>query len=72
MKTLTAAVATYTSISLILRILVGLAVGVVLALVLLRRAAEHLEAHAAEFPGYDPDNNILKRCTTDGNLIQTH
>ena len=39
---------------------------------LLRRAAEHLEAHAAEFPGYDPDNNILKRCTTDGNLIQTH
>ena len=39
---------------------------------LLCRAAEHLEAHAAEFPGYDPDNNILKRCTTDGNLIQTH
>ena len=38
---------------------------------LLRRAAEHLEAHAAEFPGYDPDNNILKRCTIDGNLIQT-
>ena len=38
---------------------------------LLRRAAEHLEAHAAEFPEYDPDNNILKRCTTDGNLIQT-
>ena len=38
---------------------------------LLRRAAEHLEAHAAKFPEYDPDNNILKRCTTDGNLIQT-
>ena len=38
---------------------------------LLRRAAEHLEAHAAEFPEYDSDNNILKRCTTDGNLIQT-
>ena len=38
---------------------------------LLRRAAEHLEAHAAEFPEYDPDNNILKRCTIDGNLIQT-
>ena len=38
---------------------------------LLRRAAEYLEAHAAEFPEYDPDNNILKRCTTDGNLIQT-
>lgn len=32
---------------------------------------EYLEAHAAEFPEYDPDNNILKRCTTDGNLIQT-
>lgn len=37
---------------------------------LLRRAAEHLEAHPAEFPEYDPEANILKRCTTDGNLVQ--
>ena len=38
---------------------------------LLRRAAEHLETHAAEFPEYDPHENILNRCTTDGNFVQT-
>ena len=38
---------------------------------LLRRAAEHLETHAAEFPEYDPHKNILNRCTTDGNFVQT-
>lgn len=38
---------------------------------LLRRAAGHLETHAAEFPEYDPHENILNRCTTDGNFVQT-
>lgn len=38
---------------------------------LLRRAAAHLEANAAEFPEYDPRENILNRCTTDGNFVQT-
>ena len=38
---------------------------------LLRRAAEHLETHSAEFPEYDPHKNILNRCTTDGNFVQT-
>lgn len=37
---------------------------------LLRRAAAHLEAHAARFPQYDPRENILNRCTTDGNFVQ--
>ena len=26
---------------------------------------------AAEFPEYDPHENILNRCTTDGNFVQT-
>ena len=38
---------------------------------LLRRAAEHLDAHRTEFPEYDPHENILNRCTTDGNFVQT-
>ncbi len=38
---------------------------------LLRRASDHLEAHAAEFPEYDPRANILNRCSADGNLVQT-
>lgn len=37
---------------------------------LLRRAAEHLRAHRDEFPEYDPENDILKRCTTDGGFVQ--
>lgn len=39
---------------------------------LLRRAAAHLSENAAQFPEYDDEVNILKRCTIDGNLIQTH
>ena len=38
---------------------------------LLRRAAGHLDTHAAEFPEDDPHENILNRCTTDGNFVQT-
>ena len=37
----------------------------------LRRAAAHLEANAAEFPEYDPQENILNRCTTDVDVVQT-
>lgn len=37
---------------------------------LLRRAAAYLDAHAGEFPEYLPGENILKRCTIDGNLVQ--
>lgn len=37
---------------------------------LLRRASEHLETHADEFPEYDPDADILKHCSIDGNLVQ--
>ena len=37
---------------------------------LLRRAAEHLHAHRDEFPEYDPENDILNRCTTDGGFVQ--
>lgn len=37
---------------------------------LLRRAGEHLFAHRDEFPEYDPENDILRRCTTDGGFVQ--
>lgn len=37
---------------------------------LLHRAAEHLRAHRDEFPEYDPENDILNRCTTDGGFVQ--
>lgn len=37
---------------------------------LLRRASEHLAAHRDAFPEYDPANDILNRCTTDGRVVQ--
>ncbi len=37
---------------------------------MLRRAGEHLFAHRDEFPEYDPENDILRRCTTDGGFVQ--
>ena len=39
---------------------------------LLRRAGEHLFAHRDEFPEYDPENDTLRRCTTDGGFVQIH
>lgn len=39
---------------------------------LLRRAAEHLAEHTKSFPEYDPETNILKKCTIDGDFIQIH
>lgn len=38
---------------------------------LLRRLGRHLDEHAADYPEYDPDANILNRCTTDGGFVQT-
>ena len=37
---------------------------------LLRRASEYLSDHRDEFPEYDPARDILKRCSTDGCLVQ--
>ncbi|MBR3847123.1 MAG: hypothetical protein IKM37_06175 [Alistipes sp.] len=39
---------------------------------LLRRAIRYLEAHASEYPEYDPHQNILNRCTIHGNHLQIH
>lgn len=37
---------------------------------LMRRLSDHLESGA--YPEYDPEQNILKHCTIDGNIIQTY
>ncbi|MDE6858273.1 MAG: hypothetical protein K2J33_06030 [Alistipes sp.] len=37
---------------------------------LLRRLGRHLDERAADYPEYDPDANILNRCTTDGGFVQ--
>lgn len=37
---------------------------------LLRRASEYLTAHADDYPEYDCRKDVLKRCSTDGNLVQ--
>lgn len=31
----------------------------------------YLESHAAQFPLYDPQANVLNRCSIDGKLVQT-
>ncbi|WP_418982345.1 hypothetical protein [Alistipes sp.] len=38
---------------------------------LLRRAARHLADHRDAFPEYEPEKDILNRCSLDGNLVQT-
>lgn len=40
------------------------------AMTLLRRAADYLATHAAEFPEYDPRQDLSNRCSTDGGLVQ--
>ena len=37
---------------------------------LLRRLSDRLDAAAEEYPEYDPRQNILKRCSTDGGIVQ--
>lgn len=39
---------------------------------LLHRMSEWLDAHAGEHHEYQPRENIFKRCTIDGNLVQIH
>lgn len=38
--------------------------------ILLRRASDYLDEHAEAFPEYDPHENILHRCMTDGGFVQ--
>ncbi|MEG2365611.1 MAG: hypothetical protein RSB29_02530 [Alistipes sp.] len=37
---------------------------------LLGRASRHLAENSTSFPEYDDDQNILKKCTIHGNLVQ--
>ncbi len=37
---------------------------------LLRRASDHLDATAADYPEYNPDANCLHRCSIYGGLVQ--
>lgn len=37
---------------------------------LLRRAARHLSDNRERYPEYDPEEDILNRCSLDGNLVQ--
>ena len=37
---------------------------------LLRRLSDKLDAEAASYPEYAPCRNILKRCSTDGGIVQ--
>ena len=36
-----------------------------------RRMSRYLNENAGEFPEYDPAQNILNRCSNDGNIVQT-
>lgn len=35
-----------------------------------RRLSDHLDRHAADYPEYSPEENILNRCSTDGGIVQ--
>ena len=37
---------------------------------LLRRLSDRLDSDAGAYPEYDPRQNILKRCSTDGGIVQ--
>lgn len=39
---------------------------------LLQRAVARIEAYPETYPEYDPKENILKRCSLDGKLVQIH
>lgn len=36
------------------------------------RLSDHLDAAPAEYPEYNPENNILKRCSIDGGIVQVY
>ena len=40
------------------------------AATLARRLSDHLNAHADDYAEYDPQQNILNRCSTDGGIVQ--
>ena len=40
------------------------------ARMLLQRAVDRLELYPKDFPEYDPKQNVLKRCSLDGKLVQ--
>lgn len=35
------------------------------------RMSRYLNENSAQFPEYNPSGNILNRCSTDGNIVQT-
>ena len=37
---------------------------------LLQRLSDKVDADAASYPEYDPRQNVLKRCSTDGGVVQ--
>lgn len=37
---------------------------------LMQRASDHLDQQAADYPEYDPQQNILKRCRIHGDFVQ--
>ena len=37
---------------------------------LLRRLSDRLDADASSYPEYAPEQNVLKRCSTDGGIVQ--
>ena len=37
---------------------------------LLKRLSTHLKTHASEYPTYNPDNDILQKCSINGGFIQ--
>jgi hypothetical protein len=39
---------------------------------LMRRAVRHIEASPADFPEYDPAQNIMNRCSTEGGIIMAN
>lgn len=40
------------------------------AVALLRRLSERLDDESSSYPEYLPEHNILKRCSTDGGIVQ--
>ena len=37
---------------------------------LLKRLSNHLKEHASEYPDYNPDNDVLQKCSIDGGFVQ--
>ena len=37
---------------------------------LLKRLSNYLKNHASEYPAYDPSNDAMQKCSTDGGFVQ--